>query len=129
MSWDNAQGYCSHYGGVLASISDQEENSIIYDMTKDMNTFWIGLYDDVNSWRWTLNTSSPFVLRWEKDEPDNANSLEHCASISNISSWRDRDCSLKMPFFCDDGTTVARPESLTQISEKDDAGLKQLEDV
>lgn len=109
MSWDGAQEVCSRNGGDLASISDEQEHSAIYDLTKDLNvSFWIGLYDDYNSWRWSLNTSSHFVMRWETNEPDNANSLEHCASISNISSWRDRDCSVKMPFFCDDGTQILK---------------------
>lgn len=119
MSWDAAQELCSRNEGELASISDELENSVIYNMTSDMNvSFWIGLRDDFNSWRWSLDSYSHFVLRWELNEPDNANSSEHCASISNISSWRDRDCSVKMPFFCDEGmmcATVARPESLTQI--------------
>uniref|UniRef100_A0A3B5KFZ8 C-type lectin domain-containing protein n=1 Tax=Takifugu rubripes TaxID=31033 RepID=A0A3B5KFZ8_TAKRU len=104
MSWDAAQELCSQRGGDLASISDELQHSMIYNMTNDMNvSFWIGLRDDVNSWRWSLNTSSHFVLRWEQSEPDNANSSEHCASISDIGSWRDRDCSVQMPFFCDDG--------------------------
>lgn len=122
MSWHAAREFCSQNEGDLASISNELENSVISNMTNDMNiSFWIGLHDDFNSWRWSLNTSSPFVLRWGQNEPDNADSSEHCASISNISSWRDRDCSVKMPFFCDDGrtcATVACPESPTQILRK-----------
>lgn len=122
LSWDAAQKFCSQDEGDLASITDELENSVIHNITSDMNiSFWIGLRDDFNSWRWSLNTPSHSVLRWGQNEPDNANSSEHCASISNLSSWRDRDCSVKMPFFCDDGmmcATVAGPETLTQILRK-----------
>ncbi|XP_056884347.1 C-type mannose receptor 2-like [Takifugu flavidus] len=115
MSWDAAQELCSQRGGDLASISDELQHSMIYNMTNDMNiSFWIGLRDDVNSWRWSLNTSSHFVLRWEQSEPDNANSSEHCASISDIGSWRDRDCSVQMPFFCDDGVLVNLEKSWSE---------------
>ncbi|XP_056884703.1 C-type mannose receptor 2-like [Takifugu flavidus] len=112
---DAAQELCSQRGGDLASISDELQHSMIYNMTNDMNiSFWIGLRDDVNSWRWSLNTSSHFVLRWEQSEPDNANSSEHCASISDIGSWRDRDCSVQMPFFCDDGVLVNLEKSWSE---------------
>lgn len=108
MSWDAAREFCSQSDGDLASISDDLENSMISNLTGDMNvSFWIGLRDDVESWRWSLNAASHFVLRWEQNEPDNANSSEHCASISGLGSWRDRDCSLKMPFFCDEGMMCA----------------------
>lgn len=124
MSWDAAYDLCLEDQGELASISDELENSAIYDSTKDMNiSFWIGLHDDVHSWRWSLKTSSELVLWWEQNEPDNANSLEHCASISNSSSWRDRDCAATMPFFCHDGVMCA-----TDVGRDDADGEKQLDE-
>lgn len=108
MSWNAALELCWSNQGDLASISDELENSMIHNMTKDLNiSFWIGLQDDFNSWRWSQMPSlREFDQWWKEDEPDNVNSSEHCASITNSSFWRDRDCTVKMPFFCDNGIDV-----------------------
>lgn len=106
LGWDAAADFCWSRRGNLASISDELDNSIVRDMSEDLNaSFWIGLYDDVSSWRWSLDTTpTRFEQRWEETEPDNANSSEHCASVSKSSYWRDRDCSsVKLPFFCNSG--------------------------
>lgn len=105
-NWDAAQELCWKEKGDLASISNELENRMIRTMTKDLNiSFWIGLYNDFNSWRWSqLTASSLRVQQWDVDEPNNVNSSEHCASITNSSYWRDRDCtSIKLPFFCANG--------------------------
>lgn len=103
MNWEAAQNFCQRDDGNLASISDELENSVIHNMTKDRK-IWIGLHESANSWTWSLETPlSMFDQRWEKKEMDNIRTGERCASITKTNFWRDHDCTLVMPFFCNDG--------------------------
>lgn len=101
MQWDAAQSFCWRHYGNLASISDELENNEIHDMAKGLHMpFWIGLYENMSSWRWSLKSPwSQFDQQWE----NNISSSENCASITSSSFWRGRDCTSIMPFFCNDG--------------------------
>lgn len=108
MSWVEAQGYCRAEYGDLATISSENTNSRIHNMTKDLDAaFWIGLYDDVNSWNWSLVGEQFYdgvrtdFRQWQAGQPDNAGSVEHCASMTEDGLWRDYSCTLvKRPLIC-----------------------------
>ena len=59
---------------------------------------WIGLYDDVDSWRWSLSDTSFYkhgeadFRRWHSAEPDNKGYAEHCTVMSADGFWFDRGC-------------------------------------
>ncbi|XP_030286385.1 C-type mannose receptor 2-like isoform X1 [Sparus aurata] len=108
MSWTEAQSYCREQYGDLATISDVQVNSRIADMAKDWEEpFWIGLYEDVNSWKWSLMGEHHYTgvvedySQWQEDQPDNAGANEYCVSMMKDGFWRDNSCTfVKMPLIC-----------------------------
>uniref|UniRef100_A0A3B4X245 C-type lectin domain-containing protein n=1 Tax=Seriola lalandi dorsalis TaxID=1841481 RepID=A0A3B4X245_SERLL len=108
MSWNEAQHHCRVKYGDLATISDERDISRINNMAKDWDrAFWIGLYDDVNSWKWSLVGERFYTgvgtdyRKWQEDQPDNAGAVEHCVSMMEDGLWRDNSCTLvKVPLIC-----------------------------
>ncbi|KAF4071309.1 hypothetical protein AMELA_G00271740, partial [Ameiurus melas] len=64
---------------------------------------WVGLYNDFNSWRWSLNDlplkNVPYT-NWSTGEPDNAGGKEACGIIGYYNSWWDVPCTQPRPFIC-----------------------------
>ncbi|KAF4071303.1 hypothetical protein AMELA_G00271870, partial [Ameiurus melas] len=67
---------------------------------------WVGLYNDINSWRWSLNDlplkNVPYT-NWYSGEPDNAGGKEACGLIvgnGTYNSWWDVQCTQLRPFIC-----------------------------
>ena len=56
-TWAEAQRYCREHYVDLASIDNNEETRKIINLvdTRNSRSTWIGLYDDLNSWRWPLD--------------------------------------------------------------------------
>ncbi|XP_058241257.1 putative C-type lectin domain family 20 member A isoform X2 [Hemibagrus wyckioides] len=64
---------------------------------------WIGLYNDIESWRWSFNNVSlknQLLAMWYAGEPDNAYGKEACATINQLGEWRDDPCTDLLPFIC-----------------------------
>ncbi|KAL7374933.1 hypothetical protein ABVT39_009345 [Epinephelus coioides] len=106
LSWMKAQSYCRAVHTDLATVSNDEDISRINDMNYNMS-FWIGLYDDVNSWRWSLLNEHFYTeegqdyRQWQEGQPDNAGAVERCVSMMEDGFWRDNDCvQVKMPLIC-----------------------------
>ncbi|KAM8755139.1 C-type mannose receptor 2-like isoform 11-T11 [Acanthopagrus schlegelii] len=72
-------------------------NVRLYQLKCCFQGFWIGLYDDVNSWRWSLSNTSFYrdgeaeFRLWKDGEPNNYNSREHCTALIGR-RWVDDDC-------------------------------------
>ncbi|XP_065449215.1 C-type lectin-like isoform X1 [Chrysemys picta bellii] len=87
-NWAEAEADCQNHwhGAHLISIHSAEENNILADymkwnLTKN-SPVWIGLSDPMEdqSWRWT--DESPVSFRaWDKGQPNNQNSNEHCVVL------------------------------------------------
>ena len=111
-TWTEAQRYCREKYTDLATIDNMEDmNKLIKiaDMNKITNNVWIGLYDDIKSWRWSLEDSQYYgkgqadFRNWEVNEPTNGAS-ELCAGIGSLSKWY--DCSVRRPFLCNQGKHI-----------------------
>ncbi|XP_058626580.1 macrophage mannose receptor 1-like isoform X2 [Onychostoma macrolepis] len=108
-SWTEAQRYCRQNYTDLATIDNMEEmNRLINTVNGSYNgSAWIGLYDDVNSWRWSLEDND-FYQEGERDfrnfyhEPDNAGN-ELCVYMNNNGKWFDYSCDNYYTFVCYDG--------------------------
>ncbi|KAL0162988.1 hypothetical protein M9458_042384, partial [Cirrhinus mrigala] len=82
-TWTEAQRYCRQNYTDLATIDNMEEmNRLINTVNGSYNGLaWIGLYGDVNSWRWSLEDND-FYQEGERDfrnwyhEPDNSGGNE-----------------------------------------------------
>uniref|UniRef100_A0A8C7DJ09 C-type lectin domain-containing protein n=1 Tax=Oncorhynchus kisutch TaxID=8019 RepID=A0A8C7DJ09_ONCKI len=85
-NWTEAQAYCRDKYTDLATIDNMEDMNRLLNLEHFgdyNNTVWIGMYDDVNSWRWSLEDSDYYseggaeFRNWQIGQPDNVNSNEH----------------------------------------------------
>uniref|UniRef100_A0A8C2CGQ1 C-type lectin domain-containing protein n=1 Tax=Cyprinus carpio TaxID=7962 RepID=A0A8C2CGQ1_CYPCA len=98
-TWTEAQSYCRQNYNDLATIENMEEmNRLINTVNGSYNgSAWIGLYDDVNSWRWSLEDND-FYQDEERDfrkwyhEPDNRGGNELCVLMDGNGKWIDYSC-------------------------------------
>ncbi|KAK2898162.1 hypothetical protein Q8A73_014542 [Channa argus] len=67
---------------------------------------WIGLYDDTNSWSWSLTNKSFYIKKeadfrnWSPGEPNNLNSNELCTQMYDDGFWNDKMCDDLLPSVC-----------------------------
>lgn len=98
MSWYQARTYCQVYHSDLATIATEMDFNEVAGLPQN-TTFWIGLYDDVNSWDWSLvgkplNTAeNTGYRRWQEGQPDNAGAAQHCVALSTSGGWTDESCT------------------------------------
>ncbi|KAK3555667.1 hypothetical protein QTP86_025750, partial [Hemibagrus guttatus] len=115
-TWTEAQRYCRDKYTDLATVNNME------DVTSLLNTAygiysglaWIGLYDDLKSWKWSLDDDSFYSTgerdfrSWYINKPRNWNGNSLCAYFSSYSSnWGEESCSHRLPFICFDGRVNA----------------------
>ncbi len=109
-TWTEAQRYCRQNYTDLATIENTIENRLINTVNGSYNgSAWIGLYDDVNSWRWSLEDND-FYQEGQRDfrnwyhQPDNrANEL--CVFMDPNGNWFDNSCDSYNAFVCYNGKT------------------------
>ncbi|KAF4071308.1 hypothetical protein AMELA_G00271730 [Ameiurus melas] len=63
---------------------------------------WVGLYNDVNSWRWSLNDLPLNVsyTYWYPGQPENSGGKETCGVAVSYGQWWDAPCTLLRSFIC-----------------------------
>ncbi|KAI4905497.1 hypothetical protein NFI96_014281, partial [Prochilodus magdalenae] len=106
-SWTEAQRYCRENYTDLATIDNMEEmNRLINTANSSYSGLaWIGLYDDLDSWRWSLEDDS-FYKEGERNfrgwthEPDNYNGKEMCVYMDASGQWFDTHCTAKWGYVC-----------------------------
>ncbi|XP_073325708.1 C-type mannose receptor 2-like [Pagrus major] len=106
-----AQRYCREKYTDLATIDNMEDVRILIDTvdkSKVSNEVWIGLYDDVNSWRWSLSHTSFYkdgeteFRQWGTGQPNNYKSIEHCTVMYDGGRWHDYPCENRVRAVCMD---------------------------
>ncbi|KAJ8403551.1 hypothetical protein AAFF_G00348770 [Aldrovandia affinis] len=115
-SWTEAQSYCRENHTDLATIDDPEEMKALMEaVDSDFNgDAWIGLYDDRDSWQWSLVDSGFYsegeteFRNWKRSQPDNQDSREHCVNMINNGKWNDCPCDKPLYFICYDGDAAQR---------------------
>ncbi|XP_029913818.1 C-type lectin domain family 10 member A-like [Myripristis murdjan] len=82
MTWSEAQSYCRQHYTDLATVSSEEDVAKLNDAVGSHRS-WIGLYDDINSWRWSLQNKSYYgegeaeFRMWASGQPDNSGLSEY----------------------------------------------------
>ncbi|XP_078026518.1 C-type mannose receptor 2-like [Epinephelus lanceolatus] len=105
-NWTEAQSYCREKYTDLATVDNMEDVTTLNNMIDTSTAAWIGLYDDVNSWRWSLSDTSFYkhgeteFRRWRAGEPSNINSAEHCTAMDEDGLWNDTHCSDSLKVVC-----------------------------
>uniref|UniRef100_A0A8C1AEP8 C-type lectin domain-containing protein n=1 Tax=Cyprinus carpio carpio TaxID=630221 RepID=A0A8C1AEP8_CYPCA len=113
-TWTEAQSYCRQNYTDLATIENMEEmNRLINTVNGSYyGSAWIGQYDNVNSWRWSLEDND-FYQEGERDfrnwyhEPDNSGGNQLCVYMDSNGKWYDMACDNTLPFVCYDGRDTA----------------------
>ncbi|XP_015256793.1 PREDICTED: macrophage mannose receptor 1-like [Cyprinodon variegatus] len=114
-TWQEAQRYCRETYTDLVTIKNMEILKILEtkaNATK-MPT-WIGLYENLNTWRWSFSNTSVYqpgeemYRNWASGAPNNSDGRESCATINDDGLWDDVPCSLTLNPVCSDfnGTDV-----------------------
>ncbi|XP_047661865.1 macrophage mannose receptor 1-like [Tachysurus fulvidraco] len=114
-TWTEAQRYCRENYTDLATIENMAEmNELLNAVNNSYSDLaWIGLYDDPDSWRWSLDDEG-FYSEGEKvftgwyHEPNNYNGKELCVFIRSDGKWADGDCNNDMTFICYDGEKISK---------------------
>ncbi|XP_050948619.1 L-selectin-like [Labeo rohita] len=109
-TWAEAQRYCREKYTDLATIENQQQTVQLIDTINDdsIDLAWIGLYDDLNSWKWTLENSDFFKAgekdfrNWNNPGPDISTPHRLCVYM-NYGAWLTTGCSSFYPVICYDG--------------------------
>uniref|UniRef100_A0A667X6F7 C-type lectin domain-containing protein n=1 Tax=Myripristis murdjan TaxID=586833 RepID=A0A667X6F7_9TELE len=108
MNWTEAQSYCRQHYTDLATVTSEEDVTKLNDAVGS-HRCWIGLYEDINSWRWSLQNKSYYgegeaeFRMWVSGQPDNSGSNEHCVVMNPGGLWFVSSCFSARPFVCYNG--------------------------
>uniref|UniRef100_A0A3Q4G3B9 C-type lectin domain-containing protein n=1 Tax=Neolamprologus brichardi TaxID=32507 RepID=A0A3Q4G3B9_NEOBR len=112
MSWTEAQRCCGENFSDMVTIFNSDINELLMTMVQNRNDInvagaWIGLYDNVYSWKWSMGDNSIYIdgkrefLTWFKGQPNALNGNQH-----------DAPCDTPYPFLCFDGKKKSKDLSL-----------------
>ncbi|XP_078805907.1 lymphocyte antigen 75-like [Oryzias latipes] len=114
--WTTAQSYCREKFTDLATVEDVQELNIMMTQ-KELSTlssqeigqfFWLGLYNDVTSWRWSMSDSKFYgegeanFSNWLSGQPDNSGLSDCCTMMSARGGWDDVSCDQSLDAVCFD---------------------------
>jgi len=107
-TWAEAQRYCREKYTDLATIENSQQTVQLIDKVNDdsIDLAWIGLLDDLSTWKWTLEDSG-FFKEGEKDFRNWFNSVpsingDECVyMVKGI--WKTAGCVNKIHHVCYDG--------------------------
>ncbi|CAJ1084310.1 macrophage mannose receptor 1-like [Xyrichtys novacula] len=117
MNMTEAQSYCREKYSDLATVESEEDMELLRNMADlsrmtypggNSDRAWIGLYDDISSWRWSLLERSFYkpgeteFRNWWPGEPNNKKGEEHCVELYDNGQWNDDSCDTQLqPVCCD----------------------------
>ncbi|RXN30216.1 C-type mannose receptor 2-like protein [Labeo rohita] len=100
-TWDEAQTYCRKNYIDLATVQSTDDSANLQEAVYKMAKMaWIGLYNDINNWRWSYQDEQIMFQNWYTGEPNNYDGHEECGVMMDISTWNDWSCTALFPFFC-----------------------------
>ncbi|XP_040909711.1 macrophage mannose receptor 1-like [Toxotes jaculatrix] len=125
-NWTEAQSYCREHFADLATIETAED----WDRVKTMfdssgQLTWIGLYNDINVWKWSLNDTYLYrdgnteVGDWFVLQTDNYGGVEQCVVIMGTGILNDVNCNSNYSSVCYDESTnehIQVTEPMTWVS-------------
>ncbi|KAI7789641.1 putative L-selectin-like [Triplophysa rosa] len=100
-TWDEAQVYCRQNHVDLATVQSTEDWTNVQRAAGSALTspVWTGLYNDINTWRWSYQDEPLTYLSWFSGEPNNRNGVQECASFYG-GTWHDMVCTETKLFLC-----------------------------
>ncbi len=91
LTWKEAKEFCESIGGYLATVSSDDENSYILNLTRQgsMQNYWIGGYKAQDNWFW-VNGESFSYSNWAPGEPNNQGSSGNSEAYTHIDGNKSR---------------------------------------
>ncbi|CAM9994962.1 unnamed protein product, partial [Heterosigma akashiwo] len=99
LSRDDAESACEAAGGMLASITSDEIDEELVELTGG-DSAWIGLNDESTegTYVWADDTSVDYT-NWNSGEPNNSGD-EDCVEMTSSGGWNDQSCSTTQGYVC-----------------------------
>ncbi|XP_032362463.1 secretory phospholipase A2 receptor isoform X2 [Etheostoma spectabile] len=131
-NFTEARRYCREKHTDLATIDNMDNVKTLNSMA-DLSRMvyssysyraWIGLYDDMDSWEWSLSNASFYkpggttFRLWATEEPCNYVGNEHCTEMYGTGLWNDNNCEIFKRAVCIDVTGPNETFILTNMSMK-----------
>ncbi|TKS93171.1 Lectin Precursor [Collichthys lucidus] len=116
LTWSKAQAHCREMNADLATVFNVEDMNRLVNEAQDSRPTgkaWIGLHDNLTSWRWSFSNSSYYrdqeanYRNWYYGQPDNFLGDQMCVTMWSGGVWQDTRCSLTNPFICYDGSRIS----------------------
>ncbi|KAI5086999.1 secretory phospholipase A2 receptor-like isoform X1, partial [Silurus meridionalis] len=113
-TWTDAINYCrANFTDLAKILSDTDWLRFKKESARKglVAPAWVGLYNDIDSWRWSLNNlplKSFTYTNWCTGEPQNLYGIESCVAMGSDNRWYDVPCSQLRPFICYNGDGTAR---------------------
>ncbi|KAF5899439.1 macrophage mannose receptor 1-like isoform X6, partial [Clarias magur] len=105
MTWSNAQSYCrTMYTDLATIVNATDWQKLEKERASKYFTgpAWIGLYNNINNWRWSLNDvplNTLLYINWSPWSSTFAGETA-CSFIGAYYYWWDTLCSLQYAFIC-----------------------------
>nr|XP_046273796.1 macrophage mannose receptor 1-like [Scatophagus argus] len=104
-TWAEAQSYCRETFTDLATIDNQDNNKMLLSVLQGDGTYaWIGLYDDLARWKWSLGNE---LLRndidfrnWNTSQPITKSAINSCTVMAPNGLWSVSFCWRQRPAVC-----------------------------
>ncbi|XP_078146148.1 lithostathine-like [Centroberyx gerrardi] len=106
-NWTEAQSYCREKYTDLATIDNEEDMAKLNVITSRNydSQVWIGLYDDINSWKWSLESKGYYgegqaeFRIWDSAIFHNVY-YATCGLMNQAGKWGDGSCDAILRFIC-----------------------------
>uniref|UniRef100_W5LQP0 Si:dkey-187j14.6 n=1 Tax=Astyanax mexicanus TaxID=7994 RepID=W5LQP0_ASTMX len=121
-SWTDAQAYCREHYVDLATVENDLDLGRIQREAQRLgftSEAWVGLYNDVNSWRCSRGeVPLGSWSKWEHDQPNNRFGKDECVTIQQDGTWFDFPCLTQTFFICYDETISSTDKFVFYSNEK-----------
>ncbi|CAH2282335.1 macrophage mannose receptor 1-like isoform X2 [Pelobates cultripes] len=109
-NWAQASLACLQKGASLVSIENTYESNFLWhrieQLSDQSNTFWIGMYKNVEAqWLW-LDNSPVDYINWNEGEPSNHETEECVEMYSQEGTWNNMYCSSYRGYICKKPKTI-----------------------
>ncbi|KAK2894328.1 hypothetical protein Q8A73_016812 [Channa argus] len=106
-TWTDAQSHCRSKYTDLSTVQTEKQLADLNELIGSDEYFWIGLYPDTGSWRWSLENQTYYgagkadFRMWNPGEPNSGPSY-YKVGVAMMSSdrWADVECNDTFPFVC-----------------------------
>lgn len=100
MTFDRVKALCTHFQASVATPKNDEENKAILHITK--GDAFLGITDEEREGLFVDLTGRLVTYQnWNDNEPNNADSGEHCVMIRTDGKWNDIKCTVSLLAVCE----------------------------